>query len=94
MKTFTFLGFVTSVDRFKNPEDDCYGYSISFYYASGISTFSEYTAIIEKHSPLSQICGFEWIGKCIAFEAHMNDDHEIVLDKALIQNYIGKNMLN
>lgn len=88
MRTFTFLGKVTSVARFKNPEDDCYGYRISFYYASGISTFSEYTEIIEKHSPLSQICGFEQIGKCIAFEAHMNDGHEIVLDKALIQNYI------
>lgn len=88
MKTFTFLGIVTNVARFKNPEDDCYDYRISFYYASGISTFSEYTALVEKHSPLSQICGFDWIGKCIAFEAHMNDDHEIVLDKALIQNYI------
>ena len=85
-RTFTFLGKVTSVARFKNPEDDCYGYRISFYYASGISTFSEYTALVEKHSPLSQICGFEWIGKCIAFEAHMNDDNEIVLDKALIPN--------
>ena len=86
MRTFTFLGKVTSVARFKNQEDDCYGYRISFYYASDISTFSEYTAIIEKHSPLSQICVFEWIGKRIAFEAHMNDDHEIVLDKALIPN--------
>lgn len=86
MKTFTFLGIVTNVAKFKNPEDDCYDYRISFYYASGISTFTEYTALVEKRSPLSQICGFEQIGKCIAFEAHMNDDHEIVLDKALIQN--------
>ena len=84
----SFLGKVTSVARFKNPEDDCYSYRISFYYGSGIYAFDEYTALVEKHSPLSYECGFEWIGKCFIFEAHMNDDNEIVLDKAFIQNYI------
>ena len=81
----SFLGKVTSVARFKNPEDTGYGYRISFYYLGSVSTFSEYTALVEKNSPLSKECGFDWIGKCIFFEGHLNDDHEIVLDKALIQ---------
>ena len=85
MRKTSFLCKVTSVARFKNPEDNCYGYRISFYYLATISTFSEYTALVEKHSPLSHECGFDWIGKVIFFEGHLNDDNEIILDKAFIQ---------